>query len=361
MRRILILLALTAMIAGAAYLLLQRRAAPDAPAIPEKAPAKPPAAVLFPVTHKNRWGFIDASGKVVIQPTFAAASEFKEGFAAVQSGDKWGYINTAGVVVIPPQFEGADAFHEGLARVVYDREISEFSGFIDPSGNLVINKEDADFVGAFSEGLASLQIHGKFGFIDRAGKTVIPNQFDVAADFAGGMAKVGMQEGGAYKWGFIDTTGKIVIPIQYDDAGDFTGGLAAVKAGEKYGFINSSGDFQILPKYDYAGDFAEGLAPVHVAKFGFINASGQMVIPEQFDLAYPFTEGLARVSVDQGSGPLTGFIDTTGRFVIDPHFDNAGAFSGGLAMVQQGGYTGYVDHTGKFVWNPCAACNITDK
>lgn len=361
MRRILILLSLAALIAGAAYLVLQRRTGPGATASPEKDPAKAPAAVLFPVTHKNRWGFIDASGKMVIQPAFAAAGEFKEGLAAVQPGDKWGYINAAGVMVIPPQFEGADAFHEGLARVVYDREISEFSGFIDPKGTLVINTEDADYVGAFSEGLASLQIHGKFGYINRAGTTAIPNQFDVASDFTGGLAKVGTQEGGAYKWGFIDHTGNLVIPIQYDDAGDFSGGLAAVKAGEKFGFINKSGDFQILPQYDYAGDFAEGLAPVHVAKFGFINSSGQMVIPEQFDLAFPFTEGLARVSVDQGSGPLTGFIDTTGRIVIDPHFDNAGAFSGGLAMVQQGGYTGYVDRTGKFVWNPCAACNIADK
>ena len=39
------------------------------------------------------------------------------------------------------------------------------------------------------------------------------------------------------KYGFIDKTGKEIIPIKYDNAEFFSEGLALVKLNNKYGFI----------------------------------------------------------------------------------------------------------------------------
>ena len=47
------------------------------------------------------------------------------------------------------------------------------------------------------------------------------------------------------KWGFIDKTGKEVVPFIYDDVNWFGEGLSEVKKDGKYGFINKTGEVVI--------------------------------------------------------------------------------------------------------------------
>src|SRR5574339_1027271 len=55
--------------------------------------------VLFPVSHDNLWGYMDANGKIVIEPQFNMAFEFAEGVAQVMVKDRWGYIDPSGKFV----------------------------------------------------------------------------------------------------------------------------------------------------------------------------------------------------------------------------------------------------------------------
>ncbi len=324
--------------------------------------------ILFPVSHENLWGYMDAAGKIVIEPQFNMAFEFAEGVAQVMVKDRWGYIDPSGKFVIEPKFARSDRFYEGFARVSFDPTVTEFPGYIDKTGTLVIPTEGAEYLGKFSDGLAPMKIKGKFGYIDRNGKFVIQPKYDIADSFTEGLARVAIKKDQKYKWGFIDKTGTPRIPLQFDDAGNFSEGLACVGVGELFGFIDSNGNFAISPKFDFAGDFAEGLAPVHNVKFGFVDKTGKMIIPQQFDIAHGFSEGIAAVAQDPGNGsPLWGFIDKQGNFIIEPQFDDVGAehgpgaFRNGLAIVQVGKYSGYVDKTGKYVWQPCSSCNLAPK
>jgi hypothetical protein len=77
---------------------------------------------LAPVLSFNRLGFIDGTGKVVIEPLFRETSGFSEGLAAVKiigsDGQYvWGYIDRAGRFAIAPQFREAHPFAGGLAQV----------------------------------------------------------------------------------------------------------------------------------------------------------------------------------------------------------------------------------------------------
>jgi hypothetical protein len=324
--------------------------------------------VLFPVSHENLWGYMDANGKIVIEPQFNMAFEFDEGVAQVMVKDRWGFIDPSGKFVIQPKFARVDRFYEGFARVCINPDVAEFAGYIDKTGTLVIPTEGAEYLGKFSEGLAPVKIKGKFGFIDRTGKFVIPQKYDIADSFTEGLARVAIKKGEKYNWGFIDKNGKERTPLHFDDACNFSEGLACVGVGDLFGFINPDGNFVISPKFDFAGDFQEGLAPVHKVKFGFIDKTGNVAIPEQFDIAHGFSEGLAAVAQDPGNGsPVWGFIDKEGNYVIEPQYDDVGAehgpgsFHNGLAIVQEGKYSGYVDKTGKLIWQPCSSCNIPSK
>ena len=78
------------------------------------------------------------------------------------------------------------------------------------------------------------------------------------------------------KWGFIDKTGKVIVPLQFDLVGYFNEGLAYVKVNEKYGFINEYGSMVITPTFDDAVSFENGFAMVWLdGKKSIINKKGE--------------------------------------------------------------------------------------
>ncbi|MGP7959736.1 WG repeat-containing protein [Sanguibacter sp. A247] len=67
------------------------------------------------------WGFVDASGAVVIEPAYEDARSFANGLAAVRTGGLWGYVSPAGDLVIPATFRDATRFSaKGTALVLTD-------------------------------------------------------------------------------------------------------------------------------------------------------------------------------------------------------------------------------------------------
>ncbi len=191
----------------------------------------------------------------------------------------------------------------------------------------------------FSGGLAAVKNNGKFGYIDKNGRTVIDFGFDIAHPFADGYARVKK----AGKYAFIDKKGTFITEFEYDDAGDFSLGLAWVKKNGKYGFIDTRGEIKIPIAFDYAGNFSQGLAAVATgSKYGYIDAAGNFVIPATFDYAADFSEDLAQVDV----GVKSGFINKQGQIVIPCIYDDAENFSCGKAVVCEKGRYATIDKHG---------------
>lgn len=199
-----------------------------------------------------------------------------------------------------------------------------------------------------NSGLYRINLNGKFGFMDRSGKTVITPQFDMAGEFSEGLASVRL----GTKSGYINTKGMVVITPQFDDAASFRYGRAGVKLGNRFGFIDKEGKYICSPDFPWIGQFSGDLAPVQTAEgvMAFVNRSGKLDLAGKVESLMPtgFTAGLAPAR----SGGKWGFIDVTGKWVIDPQFEAAGNFADGLAAVLVGGRVGYIDPKGRFVINP---------
>ena len=58
-------------------------------------------------------GYVDATGKIVVNPQFESAALFSGGLAAVELAGRYGYINPEGSYAINPQFDAAGPFAEG--------------------------------------------------------------------------------------------------------------------------------------------------------------------------------------------------------------------------------------------------------
>jgi serine/threonine-protein kinase len=305
-------------------------------------PSESPITSLHPIKIGDKYGYIDQTGRVVIQPQFDSADDFSEGMAVIRIGKKYGFIDKKGELLIPPQFDFTLDFSEGLAMVNIDNKY----GYISKNGQFVIPPKFDD-ASDFYEGLTMVAIDNKYGYIGKNGQFVIPPQFDDAWDFLEGLARVKIDN----KYGYIGKSGQFVIPPQFDDAWSFSEGLAMVKIDNKYGYIGKSGQLIISPQFDIAGEFSEGLAMVNIGrvkinKYGYISQSGQFIIPLQFDIAGEFSEGLAIVKIDNKYG----YIGKNGQLIIPPQFDNGDNFSEGLARVKIGKQERYIDKKGRFIY-----------
>jgi hypothetical protein len=223
------------------------------------------------VLRSGKWGFIDRSGRIVIEPQFDEAGRFSEGLAAVRSGSQWGYIDIAGTFVLPLRFTIAREFSEGLAHVRWHHESgTDVSAYIDRAGETVFVCEQGDpdarmtssrcgrpFVGGFvKEAIEVFRcldepdnprkfpcrrqvMIDRFGFYDKSGRLAIPGPFSSGGGpFVGGLAAVVPY--GQRMIGFIDSTGTFVIPFQFEQVSDFSEGLAAVRVNGRWGVHRSN-------------------------------------------------------------------------------------------------------------------------
>jgi serine/threonine protein kinase len=103
---------------------------------------------------------------------------------------------------------------------------------------------------------------GKYGFRNEFKRVVIePKYEDAQLSFLNNKLAAVKLNG---KWGYIDRSGKEVIPFKFDEAWFFSQGLAAVKSNDKWGFIDENGVLVIPYKYSMGAFFeSDGYAKVY--------------------------------------------------------------------------------------------------
>jgi hypothetical protein len=201
--------------------------------------------------------------------------------------------------------------------------------------------------GSGDEPLFPVLAGGRWGFVDRAGRVVIPPAFERAAPFSEGLASVRLGP----RRGYVDRTGALVlVPEQEPASGDlhrsFASGRALVRVGARFGYVDRTGRLVIPARFDSAQDFSEGLALVcdRTVQCGYVDPSGLGVIGPGLMAGRPARSGLvgALLTMSMGRETVQMYSASTGRRV-GPPWDGAGPFSDGLLPVLYGGRWGAVD------------------
>ena len=120
----------------------------------------------------ERCGFIDRTGKTVIRPYYDETLYFTDGLCAVKKDGKWGYVNKQGEVIVSLSYKYVHPFNEGTAAVM--KENDKYI-LIDKNGKQILPNEYEE-AHSFSEGLALVKKNGKWGFIDKNGKSTFDFQ-----------------------------------------------------------------------------------------------------------------------------------------------------------------------------------------
>jgi len=212
---------------------------------------------------------------------------------------KWGYSDRFySTVVIKCEYDSTFKFSDGLAKV----KLNGKYGYIDKSGKMVIPAK-LESAGDFSEGFTLNLVNGRYQYLDKKGLDVFKKTFKRAANFSDGAALVSNDEDMA---GFIDKKGNTIVPFNYKMALPFKNGLATVKEGDK--------DWKVINKKG-------------VTVFTF---PANVIRPEGL-----FNEGLLPVIVkdDKTGKVLSNFLDTTGRLLCNEAYIKVNPFQNGRAIV----------------------------
>lgn len=368
--------------------------------------------------RKTLWGFMDRTGRIVIEPRFAYVRDFMSGLALAcvpspsSSELPCGYIDHAGDFVIPPRFKpvgwvDTPAFTDGVAAIGTD----DGAVIIDRNGK-ILTASPFFWIHRFSEGLASVRIAKPgvvgtpgsvgpelqlFGFIDTTGRIVVEPIYRSSLHFQDGLAGMSIQQGG---WGFVDARGRVVIDFTFAEVTSFSDGVATVKdrASKKWGVIDKLGrplrPFNLIWASPFANGFAiarsengigllgpdgalrfelpylglerpsEGLVPFETYDRlkGYIDLTGNVRIPARYRHTTQFSEGLAAVSEASNMDDWV-YIDPTGATAIPMRFAYASPFIDGLALVRLKDAWHYIDRQGRIVardvWEGQRARSVT--
>ncbi|MCW5821512.1 MAG: WG repeat-containing protein [Cyanobacteria bacterium TGS_CYA1] len=220
--------------------------------------------IPLPRAHDANYALVDKNWQEVSRIKAGQLGVYSNGLIA-NHDDKtksWGYIDKDGKQVIVPQFTEANRFSEDFA-CVREKRTPEKISFIDKTGKTVFKPVFSN-AHEFHVGICAVQKDKKWGFIDKAGATIIPFEYDWADNFSqtktGKIAAVA-KDG---KIGFIDSNNSIILPFDFADAMSFSEGLApATKDGKVWGFIDTNGKFVIEPQFLRASKFNSGRALVY--------------------------------------------------------------------------------------------------
>lgn len=243
---------------------------------------------IYPIKKNNFVGFINAQGKIVIDPKFDADEMYfvgtgREDLINVNKSGKRGILNSEGSMIIP---------------AIYDNDPYSF----DFNGN----------------SLASFSLNGRCGYITDQNQIVIKEKYEKCNAFSRNRAAVRLNQ----KWALINEKGELLTDFIYDEIGRFAEGLADVSVNGKYGFIDQSGKVVIPLVHEMAMPFKHGLARIGSisSPYYFINKSGEKAFDVKFTHVYPFVGQYAVIRQDIGSKELYGLIDPKGNVIVKPQY-----------------------------------------
>lgn len=289
-----------------------------------------PDVQLTPKMMRNgKWGYVDSRGNTMIKGQYEEVQLFSQGMAAIKQDGYWGYINGNNKMVIQPQYRQADQFRSGRAVVgVKGRKL----GFIDYRGILVIEPIYSSARRFWGEESVVYK-DGKWGVIDKDGRTVLPFVFDVMPKVINPLNMQHRNYEVVYKGESISVNyrwkepaaGRPAAPkppeiylsdifeVKYDEENLFSCGRAAVKRGDKWGYIDEKRNEVIPLIYDYVFAFTKnGACIILNGKKGLIDKNGHVILKPIYDRFMDFTEGLWFVEQNK----LWGMADKYNRMVI---------------------------------------------
>lgn len=286
---------------------------------------------MYPFVAAQKYGYMDASGTVLIAAQYDDASAFYNGLAIVSKDNHYGLINKRNEPLIAFKYLDISQNEGGFI-------LEDSSGYLllDAQGQFLQQaplewEELQQTLSAFDWQVTSVEPakpalferserNGKVG-LNKKGKVILAPKYDEVL-FASTSALLIAKQGKSLY--YFDTTGKrlelngLEWFLTAPELAFFTNeGYAVSAKSGKLGLIDAKGKILIKNAYEAAQPFWGGLWPVQQGgKWGLVSLASKVVLPFVNEQITPFAPFGYLVEQQDGLG----LIDTLGKWILNPEY-----------------------------------------
>lgn len=331
---------------------------------------------LFPVKEKEKWGLIDATGRLKVSPVYDLISVPDQyGFLLTQIDDRLGLIDPTGDLLLPNRY---------LDIQVLDPQI--FTVLEGENWRVINRQEQTILPGKYlqldplGDGLLAYRNVAGWGVVNQAGHPVIPPGFAGVDRPNANFLRVRTTNGS----GLYNNAGREILPAVADSISFLTDDLILYRRGGYWGGVTPTGQAVFPPQYERLEElgnddllligprgsvvygatcqktfslpagttvlpFSENyLALRGGSSVGLVNRCGTVVLRPIYDEVQPFSQELFRVSLNRHWG-LRAAGD---RSVLPESYDYLSPLNGRVAGVKSGDRYGVVNFLGELLVPP---------
>ena len=293
----------------------------------EKSKGKIASKDYFAAFKDNKWGIIDETGNIVIDPSYAemivVPNSKKDVFLCIYDVDyDTGTYKTK-------------ALNSKNEEIFTDYEKIEAIQNKDENNNLW-----------YASNVLKVEKNGKYGTIDFSGKELLPCEYDEIVSLGGVKNSLKISKDG--KIGIADEEGKIIINPEYSDiknlGEDNKDGFIVKNSDGKYGIIDFSANQVLEPKYDEITNvYGNDLYVVKQSgKSILVKKDGTEVLKSGFDDITAILKNSDN-GVIYKNGNKYGVMKATGDITIEATYDELKEAKSGIFIAKKDEKYGVID------------------
>lgn len=294
----------------------------------------------YPVFTNGKWGVIDQTGNIVIEPTYDEMITvpdsktdificmenvnydenmytvkvlnsknkeilnnydlvevienmdesnnmwYEEGVLKVKKGELYGLVNFSGKEILKPEYQEITAL-AGTKNSLLLKKDDKF-GLCDNEGNIIINpeyKEIKSIDNEYKNGYIVVNSEDKYGIIDFDSKVILEAKFEDIKNVSRNHMYVVKQDG---KWKVINNEQTTILEDNFEDIAQIIEDEIIIIKDKKYGLVLTDGEEKIKTQYDELLNlFSDYYLAKKDGKYGVINISNETILEFEYsDIVY---------------------------------------------------------------------------
>lgn len=281
----------------------------------------------FAAFKDNKWGVIDETGSVIIDPSYSE-------MIIVPNSKNDVFLCTYDVDYTTGTYK-TKALNSKNEEIFKDYDKIE----------AIQNKDEKDNLW-YEDDVLKVEKNGKYGIIDLSGKELLSCEYNQISALSGIKNALKILKDG--KYGIVDDEGKVILKTEYADitnlGKDNKSGYIVKNTEGKYGIVDFSGNIILDMKYDE-------IAKVYGNDYYVVKKSGKQILVKK-DGTEILTTGFDEITeilknIDNGiiykKDNKYGVMKTTGEVTIEASYEYLSEAKSGVFIAKKDGKYGVID------------------